>query len=107
MAQFDVHTNRGRNRAAIPYLVNVQSRRYDRAGSRVVAPLLRLPKLDGIEPALMPKFEIRGEQLVLSPLHLFTAPASGLGAVVASLAADEDASRIVAAIDALITQAYG
>jgi hypothetical protein len=38
---------------------------------------------------------------------MFAAPVPVLGPVVASLAADADASRIIAAIDAVITQAFG
>jgi toxin CcdB len=107
MAQFDVHSNLGRNRSSIPYLVNVQSRRHDAAGTRVVAPLMRLPSLREPKPRLSPKFVIRDEQLVLNPLLMFTAPVPALGPVVASLSADNDASRIIAAIEEVITQAYG
>ena len=101
-----VHLNLGRNRSDIPYLVNVQSRRYDNAANRVVIPLMRLPGL-AAEPRLAPTFSVKGEQLVLNPLLLFAAPLSALGAVVASLAADGDARLIIGAIDAVITQAHG
>jgi toxin CcdB len=107
MAQFDVHTNLGRNRSHIPYLVNVQSRRHDGAGTRVVVPLMRLPALRDAEPSLTPKFTIQNEHLVFNPLLLVTAPAASLGPVIPSLATDKDAGRIIAAIDAVITQAFG
>jgi toxin CcdB len=97
----------GRNGSHIPYLVNVQSRRHDGAGTRVVVPLMRLPRLRDVETRLMPKFVIQDEQLVFNPLLLLPAPAATLGPAVASLAADDESSRIVAAIDAVITQAFG
>jgi len=43
MAQFDVHATTGRNTAGTPYVVVVQSARYDRRPTRVVIPLLPLP----------------------------------------------------------------
>jgi hypothetical protein len=107
IAQFDVHANLGRNWANIPYLVNVQSRRHRSAGTRVVVPLMRLPELRNAEPRLTPKFLIQGELLVFNPLLIFTAPVAALGPVTASPAADEHAGRVIAAIDEVITQAYG
>ena len=107
MAQFDVHVNPGRNRSVIPYVVNVQTRRLDSARTRIVIPLTRLPRPGDIEPRLTAAFVIRGETLFLGPLAMFAAPVPVLGPVVASLAADADASRIIAAIDAVITQAFG
>ena len=107
MAQFDVHANPGRNRAIMPYVVNVQSRILDSMRSRVVIPLMRLPRPPDAEPRLNPEFVVRAESVFLDPLALFAAPVASLGPVVASLAADDDASRIIAAIDAVITQAFG
>jgi toxin CcdB len=107
MAQFDVHANPGRNRSIIPYVVNVQSRRLDSARTRIVIPLIRLSRQSDAEPRLTPEFVIGSEALRLDPLGLFAAPVTALGPVVASLAADADASRIIGAIDAVITQAFG
>jgi toxin CcdB len=107
MAQFDVHINPGRNRSIIPYVVNVQTRRLDASRTRVVIPLIRLARTSNIEPRLTPEFVVKGETLVLDPLGMFAAPLLALGPVVASLSADADASRIIAAIDAVITQAFG
>jgi hypothetical protein len=69
--------------------------------------LMRLPSLREPEPRLSPKFVTQDEQLVLNPLLMFTAPVLALGPVVVSLSADDDASRVIAAIDEVITQAYG
>ncbi len=107
MAQFDVHENPGRNRAIIPYVVNIQSRRLDAAGIRVVVPLVRSTGPRNSEPRLTPKFTILSESLCLHPLAMFAAPLSALGPVVASLAGDDEAGRIIAAIDEVISQAYG
>lgn len=89
------------------YVVNVQSSRLDSMRSRIVIPLMRLPRPRDAEPRLNPDFAIQAETLFLDPLALFAAPVKALGPVVASLAADDDASRIIASIDAVITQAFG
>ncbi|PPQ28694.1 hypothetical protein [Rhodopila globiformis] len=57
-----------------------------------------------IHPA--PKFIIEGEPLGFNPLLIFTTPISTLDPVVASLAADDHAGRVIAAINEVITQAY-
>ncbi|NKE46479.1 hypothetical protein HB662_16980 [Roseomonas frigidaquae] len=40
MAQFDVHRNLGADRAAVPFVVVLQSRAHDHVPTRLVAPLL-------------------------------------------------------------------
>jgi len=40
MAQFDVHRNLGANKAAIPFVVTVQSSQFGRYRRRVVVPLM-------------------------------------------------------------------
>jgi toxin CcdB len=99
------HTNPGHNRAIMPYVVNVQSRRLDSMRSRVVIPLMRLARPREAGPRLNPEFMVRAGTLFLHVLPLFAAPLSVPGPVVASLAADDDASRT--AIDAVITPAFG
>ncbi len=42
MAQFDVHATTGRNARGTPYVVVVQSSRFDQRPSRVVIPLVVL-----------------------------------------------------------------
>lgn len=73
-AQFDVHTNLGRNRSDIPYLVDAQSCRDDAASARIVIPLMRLTGVRDTELRPSSKFVIMGGQLVLNPLLLFAAP---------------------------------
>jgi toxin CcdB len=105
MAQFDVHRNRTAARSGIPYLVMVQSQRFDASARRVIAPLLLADKLQSTEPSLTPKFVIEGQDVVLNPLQLASVPTDQLGEKVCSLADDSD--RIIAAIDLLISRAWG
>jgi toxin CcdB len=105
MAQFHVHWNRTATRSGIPYLVIVQSQRFDASARRVVVPLLLADKVQSTEPSLTPLFVIEGHDVILNPLQLASVPADQLGEKVCSLADDSD--RIIAAIDLLISRAWG
>ncbi|WP_452006601.1 CcdB family protein [Azospirillum largimobile] len=105
MAQFDVHRNRTAARSGIPYLVIVESQRFDASARRVIAPLLLAGKVQSTEPSLTPLFVIEGHDVILNPLQLASVPADQLGENVCSLA--EDSDRIIAAIDLLISRAWG
>lgn len=108
MAQFDVHVSPGRDRAAVPYVVVVQSRRFDQLATRVVVPLMVVrtqPATEGL--SVTPAFTIQGTLVYLNPLEIQTIPRSKLGRRVASLTDDESSGRIIRAIDELITRAYG
>jgi toxin CcdB len=107
MAQFDVHATTGRNTAGTPYVVVVQSARYDRRPTRVVIPLVPLPPNNSGDPELMPQFRIEGRTVFLNPLRMLTVPTTALGHKVASLADAIDSTAIIGAIDAVITRAYG
>ena len=66
MAQFDVHVAPGRDRAAVPYVVVVQSGRFDQLGSRVVVPLMAVrnqPRTEGL--SVTPAFTIEGSLVYL------------------------------------------
>jgi len=114
MAQFDVHRNPGRrSRGAIPYVVILQSRIYDRFSThRLVAPLYyaaalpeaRSERWDG---RLAPEFAVGGVSVLLNPLGITSVPAAELGDVETSLADDEAASAIVDALDRVFTRAFG
>jgi toxin CcdB len=108
MAQFDVHRNPGRHRDAIPFVVVVQSGRFDGHERRLVAPLLAasLPEADRF-PELAPRFVVDGQRVILDPLQLQTVPRDVLGPAIASLAADADAARIIAAIDVVLSTSAG
>jgi toxin CcdB len=104
VAQFDVHRNPGPQRAVIPYVVVVQSRRFDLARRRVVIPMVLRSAVADPEPQLNPIFEVEGRSVVLNPLHLVSISVDRLGERVTSL--KEHADRVIAAIDLLITRAW-
>jgi toxin CcdB len=105
MAQFDVHRNTGSQRAVIPYVVVVQSQRFDRARRRVVIPLVLESAIAHQEPRLNPVFTIQGRRVVLNPLHMVSVALERLGDRVGSI--KEDGDRVIEAIDLLITRAWG
>ncbi len=108
MAKFDVHRNPGRHRDAIPFVVVVQSRRFDVHARRLVAPSMAATPLEsGRYPDLAPRFIVDGQRVILDPLQLQTVPRDLLGPGVATLADDADSSRIVAAIDAVLSTSTG
>jgi toxin CcdB len=108
MPQFDVHRNSGRQRAAIPFVVVLQSRRFDGAATRLVAPLVAADALQpGREASLYPTFDIEGRRVMLDPLAIQTLPASALGPAIASLADDASANAIIKAIDLVLSRAWG
>ena len=108
MAQFDVHMAPGRYRSAVPYVVVVQSGRFDKLASRLVIPLMAVsaqPRIEGL--ILTPEFTIEGKVVYLNPLEMQTVPYSALGKQVASLADDALSIRVIGAIDEAISRAYG
>jgi toxin CcdB len=75
MAQFDVHVAPGRNRTAVPYVVVVQSGRFDKLETRLVIPLMSVrsqPSIEGL--VLTPAFTIEGKLVYLNPLEIQTVP---------------------------------
>lgn len=106
MAQFDVHRNTGKHRDDIPYVVLVQSSLYDSYRRRVVVPLVRKSALGKVgNPRFNPSFKIENIQVVLHPLEIVSVPNEQLGEYVKSLGAE--GSRIMDALDELLTQALG
>ena len=104
MAQFDVHRNTGPRRAVIPYVVVVQSRRFDAARRRVVIPLVLESTVPSSEPRLNPVFDIEGTRVVLNPLQIVSVAVERLGDLVVSL--KDDGDRVIASIDLLISRAW-
>lgn len=104
MGQFDVHRNQGPRKGVIPYILVVQSARFDAAGTRVVIPMVRQSAVRGPDPILNPVFEIEGNKVVINPLQMVSVAADRLGERVASLKASGD--RVIAAIDQLISRAW-
>ena len=106
MAQFDVHRNTGKHRDDIPYVVLVQSSLYDSYRRRVVVPMVRKSALGKVSnPRFNPAFKIENVQVVLHPLEIVSVPNELLGEYVKSLS--PEGSRIMDALDELLTQAWG
>lgn len=106
MAQFDVHRNTGKQRETIPYVVLVQSALFDAYRRRVALPLVRLAAIGTVShPSLNPIFEIENVAVVLHPLDIVSVAHEQLGEFVVSLA--EEGDRIAAALDELLTRAWG
>jgi toxin CcdB len=108
MAQFDVYRSPARSRATVPFVVDIQSRRFDSLPTRVVIPLMAFRARPGDEGlGLTPEFRINGRQVFLNPLEVQTLRRSLFGRPVASLADDVSSGAIINAIDTMITHAYG
>lgn len=106
MAQFDVHRNAGKHRDDIPYVVLGQSSLYDRYRRRVVVPIVRKAALGKVSnPRFNPLFKIEIVQAVLRPFEIVLVPNDLLGEYVASLSSE--GSRIMDALDELLTQTWG
>src|SRR5262245_60297177 len=99
MAQFTVYRNKNpRSRAAVPFLLNVQSDLLEEMHSRVVIPLTKAAALARKPVAhLMPLVEFQGETYVLMTPHLAAILRDDLGAPAGSLAERRD--MIIAAMD--------
>lgn len=105
MAQFDVRENRGPNRFARPFVVLLQSARFDRFDRRLVAPLARLTVMAVPRSEITPHLVVAGETMALLALELTSVEAVRLGPFIASIAVES--GRIIAAIDEVIATAYG
>jgi toxin CcdB len=106
MAQFDVHANVGRNRAAIPFVVVLQSKHFDASRRRIVAPLLDAAGFSAVSE-VTPAFTIRRKRVVLDPFQIATVPHEALGERVGSLAGEADAAAVQRALDEVFARAYG
>ena len=106
MAQFDVHRNTGRLRETVPFVVVVQSSQFDGYRRRVVVPLVKAKTIGApVLRTLNPTFTIRNVRVVLHPLDVVSMPVEQLGECVGSLA--ESADAIIAALDEVLTRAWG
>lgn len=100
--QFTVFANGNeRTRAAVPYLLDVQSDLVAKAATCVVVPLISPERAGRPVERLMPTFEIAGEAWVMDTLQLAGVPRRILGGAVADLA--HERTRILAALDMLVS----
>ncbi len=104
MAQFDVFRNPGRQRELIPFVVVLQNARFDRGGTRFVAPLVRSEVARIAAHYLAPRFIVADAEVILDVFNLATVPADRLGQPVASLADDESRARLGRALDEFVSQ---
>jgi len=108
MAQFDVHRNTGKQKEAIPYVVNVQSSLFDSYRRRVVIPLVRrsnlAPSASFVDLPLNPVFIVEGIEVILHPLEIVSIATEQIGEKVTTLAQEGD--RITSAMDELLTHAW-
>jgi toxin CcdB len=108
VAQFDVHRNKGSQKDSIPFVVVIQSARFDAYRRRVVAPLVlrqHAPDASVSGSRMNPVFRIGGVEVVLNPLQVVSVAIDQLGVVVDSLA--HHGQRIADAMDELTTRAWG
>ena len=105
MAQFDVHRNQGLQRDTMPFVVLVQSGKYDSYRGRVVVPLVRRSALAANTPTvgsrLNPVLSVQGLELVLHPLDMGSVAVDQLGDYVALLASQGE--LIVQALNELLS----
>jgi toxin CcdB len=103
MAQFSVHRNpNAASRAAMPYLLDVQSDLIKDLGTRVVVPLCLASSAKGrLIKTLMPVFEIEGKSYAMLTPQLAGIAKQKLGAKIADVAGQR--AQILAALDLLIT----
>ncbi len=102
MPQFTVHRNTNpATKAAVPYLLNVQSNLLEDLGTRIAVPLYPAATMKGKTiQTLTPTFEIDGKQYVMMTPQLAGISKKLLGASVADLFAKRD--EIISALDLLI-----
>ena len=105
MRQFDVLRNPGRQRDTIPYVVVLQNGRFDRAATRFVAPLILARHANVREHYLVPRFTVEGVEVVMDVFNLATLPTERLGPPVASRVNEDARTRLMRALDELVSQA--
>ncbi|MCU0944276.1 MAG: CcdB family protein [Rubritepida sp.] len=107
MAQFDVHANQGRHRAAIPFVVILQSSRFDASRRRVVAPRRDAVAFGSAVRDSSAAVMLSGRRTVPDPLQIQAIPREAPGERVASLADGANAGLVRRALDALFSRAVG
>ena len=104
LAQFDAFRNTSKRPGAPPFLVVVQSSRFQDVPRRVAVPLVRREAIGLIDARLSPEFMVDGIAVVLATLELASLPLSAFGERVANL--NERGDDIVRAIDLVLSRAW-
>ena len=94
-ARFSVHRTPSRS-AVRPFVIVLQSDKFARMPTRVVAPLVRpdaMPQLGSQHARVAPTLVVRRQGYVLNPFDLATLGVDRLGELVASFADDDEAKR--------------
>lgn len=100
--QFTVfHNANPHTRAAVPFLLNVQSDLIEKAATCVVVPLIPIARAAMPASRLMPVFELDGGRVVMDTLQLAGISRKALGAPVADLSPER--ATILGALDLLIS----
>lgn len=89
----------------MPFVVSLQSGRLDRAASRLVIPLVEPAAFAGEDHWLTPLVLVEGRQLIANPFDIATIPLARLGAPIGTLADEDSRSRLLRALDELVSQA--
>ena len=108
VAQFDVHRTKGSQKESMPFVVVIQSARFDAYRRRVVVPLVlrrHAPDASISGSQMNPIFRIGGVEVVLNPSQVVSVATDQLGAVVDSLA--DHGQQITDAMNELVTRAWG
>jgi toxin CcdB len=99
MARFDIYRNPGKNRSAIPFLMDVQSNVISGLATRIVVPLRSLSTVvpESLPSDLFPIQVVEGKSYFLDTPQLGAIPAQELGAPIVNVIVDQ--FKIVAALD--------
>ena len=101
--QFTVYRNPGRS-PLIPFVLQIQSSRLNRAAARVVMPLVRCDAAAPPDHPLTPHLRVLGEAVYANPMDPATVAATLLKQGLAILP-EPDQDRIIRAIDEMISRA--
>ena len=83
----------------------LQNERFDRAGIRFVAPLVRADAARVTEHYLAPRFTVQDTEVALDLFNLATLPVDRLGRPVTRLDDEESRGKLIRALDEFISQA--
>ena len=102
MAQFDVYENdEPESKAGIPFLLDVQHDLHKNLATRTVIPLVLIYSADMELKKLCPRFNVMGQNVVMSTPEIAGYPVCDLGIKVTSL--DDHRTEILGAIDFLLS----